>query len=69
MKLPSPPPQYDPKYEGEKNRVLEQSDFQNLKRLADVEVVDPQRLILRSPNGTRYKITVSNSGVLSATTL
>lgn len=69
MKLPSPPPQYDPLYEGEKNRVLEQSDFQNLKRLADVEVVDPQRLILRSPNGTRYKITVSNSGVLSATTL
>ena len=69
MKLPSPPLQYDPTYEGEKNRILEQSDFQNIKRLVDVEVVSPQRLILRSPNGAQWKLVVSNLGVLTATAL
>ena len=69
MKLPSPPQQYDPNYEGEKNRILEQSDVQNIKRLVDVEVVSPQRLILRSPNGTQWKLVVSNLGVLTATAL
>lgn len=69
MKLPSPPPKYDPNYEGEKNRILEQSDVQNIKRLVDVEVVSPQRLILRSPNGTQWKLVVSNLGVLTATAL
>ena len=69
MKLPSPPAQYDPNYEGEKNRILEQSDVQNIKRLADVEVVAPQRLILRSPDGTQWKLVVSNTGTLSATAL
>jgi len=69
MKLPSPPPQYSPTYEGEKNRILEQTDIHNVKRLADIEVVAPQRLILRSPDGTQWKLVVSNTGTLSATSL
>lgn len=69
MRLPVPSNRYDPSAEAQRNTVLEQADAQNLKRLADIEMVDPQRLILRSPNGTRYKITVSNTGVLSATAL
>lgn len=69
MKLPTPPPQYDPMYEGEKNRILEQTDIHNFKRLVDVEIVEPQRLILRSPDGTRWKLVVSNAGTLSATAL
>lgn len=69
MRLPVPPSRYDQSTEAQRNLTLEQADLQNLKRQADVEVVEPQRLILRSPNGTRYKITVSNTGVLSATTL
>jgi len=36
---------------------------------ADVELNADQRLIIVSPNGTRYKITVDNSGTLSATSL
>jgi phosphosulfolactate phosphohydrolase-like enzyme len=31
--------------------------------------VEGMRLILRSPNGTRYSITVNNSGVISATSI
>jgi hypothetical protein len=33
---------------------------------ADVELNADQRLIIVSPNGTRYEIVVDNSGVLSA---
>jgi hypothetical protein len=69
MKLPTPPGNYDPAYESQRNLFIEQADTQNHKRLTDIEVVLPQRLILRSPNGTRYVISVSNSGVLSATAL
>lgn len=44
--------------------LLEQADGQNLKRTGDVE---PQgRVILHAPNGTRYALQVSNTGVVSA---
>lgn len=69
MKLPSPSSRYDPVVEAQRNLLLEQADMQNHKRLADLEIVAPQRLILRSPNGTRWKLTVDNSGVLTASTL
>lgn len=69
MKLPTPPLQYNPVIEAQRNQLLEQADIQNHKRLADLEIVAPQRLILRSPNGTRYVISVDNSGTLSATAL
>ena len=69
MRLPTPPSQYDPIYESQKNLLIEQADLQNHKRQADMEIVEPQRLILRSPNGTKYVISVNNSGVLSATAL
>ena len=36
----------------------------------DVEVQDPTRgVILRSPNGTRYRLTVGDDGVLSTTSI
>jgi hypothetical protein len=69
MRLPVPPNRYDPVIEAQRNLSLEQADQQNLKRLADLEIVTPQRLILRSPDGSRFVITVSNLGVLSATAL
>ena len=69
MRLPTPPSQYDPIYESQKNLIIEQADLQSHKKLADMEIVAPQRLILRSPNGTRYVISVDNAGVLSATAL
>lgn len=42
-------------------REVEQADKQNLKRR---QVVD--QLLLRSPNGTVFQVSVSNAGVLSA---
>jgi hypothetical protein len=69
MKLPSPPGRYDQALEAQRNLLLEQADKQNRKRLEDFEVAEPQRLILRSPDGTQWKLVVSNAGVLTATTL
>ena len=47
---------------------IERADSENFKRRQDVEIGDA-RLILKSPNGTRYSITVDNSGNLSASSL
>jgi hypothetical protein len=69
MRLPVPPARYDASFEAQRNQFIEQADNQNLKRLADLEVVAPQRLILRSPDGTKWQINVDNSGNLTATTL
>lgn len=69
MNLQPPPLGYDPSFENERNRNLEAEDLMNRKKRQDVEVAQNERLILSSPNGTRYKIEVSNAGVLSATSL
>lgn len=66
MKLPTPRPQYDLTDQANVRRLLEQADQQNLKRGQDIE---GSRVILRSPSGTRYQITVSDAGTLSATAL
>ena len=68
MRLPDAPSNYDPVYESEKNNMLEKSDQQNFKRLSDVEI-GSARLIIESPNGTRYKIAVDDSGNLSASSV
>ena len=64
--LPEPPEEYTPEVEAERNRILEEADLDNLKRARDVE---PGRLILSSPDGTRWEITVDNAGALSTTSL
>jgi len=48
--------------------ALENADAENRKRNVDIELVN-DRVILHSPNGTRYYITVSNAGVLGTTAL
>src|SRR3977135_1779993 len=47
------------------NQTLEANDLNNRKTGADVELTS-ERLILRSPNGTRTQIVVSNAGFVSA---
>ena len=68
MNLPQAPSSYDKTYQSEVNRVLEFYDAQNHKRGREVEIGEG-RIVLRSPNGTRYQITVDNSGNLSAATI
>ena len=72
MKLPSPSRYYGPDEQAVANRILEDADAQNLKRGTDIELTastaaaqrDP-RLILHSPNGTRYYLKVDNAGTLT----
>lgn len=68
MNLPSPTPQYSEKDQAQTRNILELEDKNNHKRNRDVEI-GTARLILTSPNGTRYKITVDNSGTISATSI
>lgn len=68
MRLPSPTMTYAVTNESQRNLVIEQADNLNHKKNRDVEIGDG-RLILKSPNGTRYQITVSNAGVVGASTV
>jgi hypothetical protein len=68
MRLPSPTMTYTVTNESQRNLVIEQADNLNHKKNRDVEIGDG-RLILKSPNGTRYQITVSDAGVVGASTV
>jgi hypothetical protein len=65
LKLVIASPRYDVSRETERNRQLEAADRENHKRGRDIEV-NPGRLILTSPDGTRWSVTVDDTGTLSA---
>lgn len=65
MKLPLPSQTYDASREADRNRQIEAADASSHKRGRDVEV-SPGRLILKSPDGTRWSIEVDNSGTITA---
>lgn len=68
VRLPSPPPGYSLADQSETRRALEQALRRTHNKGEDIEV-GVARLILTSPNGTRYSVTVDNSGTLSATAI
>ncbi len=68
MKLPTPAGQYTPRMETERNRQIEAADQQNRKQGRDVDVGNA-RLILKSPDGTRWVVSVDNTGTISAAAL
>lgn len=67
MKLPKSAVRYDPLDQDMTRSIIERDDLQNFKRNQDVEI--RTRLILASPNGTRYQVTVSNAGAIVVTAL
>jgi hypothetical protein len=67
MNLPKSADRYDPMDQDMTRSIIERDDRQNFKRNQDVEI--RTRLILASPNGTRYQITVSNAGAIVVTAL
>ena len=67
--LPPVQPKYSPVRESERNLSLELADKGNFKKFEDVDLANNERLILVSPNGTRYKVTVDNSGNLGTATV
>lgn len=62
MKLPRPAD----RVLAEIARQVEMADAMNYKRDRDLEIGD-NRIILTSPNGSRYALTVTNAGVLGTT--
>ena len=48
---------------------LELADRANFKKFEDVDLSNEERLILKSADGGRFIVTVSNLGVLSTTPL
>ena len=68
MRLPQAKPNYSQVDDQTARSLIERADAENHKRNRDIEV-SPGRLILQSPNGTRWSIEVSNSGVISASSL
>jgi hypothetical protein len=69
MKLPRPSPGYDQIEEQSFRRALELADALNRKKNADIELGQDEKLVIRSPNGSRFYLTVSNLGVLTATSM
>jgi len=67
MKLPKSSDKYDARDQDAVRSIIERDDVLNFKRNQDVEI--RTRLILASPDGTRYEITVSDLGALTATAL
>jgi hypothetical protein len=63
-----PGPNWNRPQEIERNRQIEQADALNHKRNADIEV-GQGRLILTSPNGSRWSVEVDNAGAISATAI
>lgn len=77
MYLPSPTPEYSRAALAQAFRLITQAFGTTYSRNQDVVVlrnyddtgteISRQRLILQSPNGSKYEITVDNSGTLSTT--
>jgi hypothetical protein len=68
MNVPRPPERYDPRWASDLKRELDIESGLTLKRDSDVEV-GAGRLLLRSPDGTVWNVTVDDTGTLSATAL
>ena len=68
MILPEAQRNYDVVQANQRNNLIEQADNLNRKKNQDVELRG-ERLILQSPDGTRFSITVANDGTISATSL
>jgi len=69
MSLPSPPDKYDRSDQMKTRSLLERMDRENHKRGRDLEVAGSERLILASPNGARWVVTVDNTGAIAAVAL
>jgi hypothetical protein len=69
MSLPRAPNAYSREDQDRLRTELDKMDAKSRKAGQDVEVAGSERLILSSPNGSRWDIQVSNAGALSAVAL
>jgi hypothetical protein len=66
--LPVAPASYSSGEESQNRASIKRELDRKLDRGVDIEM-DDARIILKSPDGTRYALGVNNSGVLTATAL
>jgi len=66
--LPNPPREYTPEYMYDLASLVIDEESVTLKTDRD-NVMDKGSLIIRSPNGSFFKITVNDAGALSATSV
>jgi hypothetical protein len=66
LKVPSPTVSWSPAYQIRVNQALETNDITNRKKGTDIEL-DADKLILKSPSGVRWQITVTDAGVVGTT--
>jgi len=64
--LPNPPAQYEPEYMYDLSSLIISEEAITCKTSRD-NVFDTGSVVLRSPNGSYFKIVVANDGTLSAT--
>lgn len=67
--LPRAPNAYGKEDQDRLRKSLDKRDVETRKKFQDVEIAGSERLILSSPNGTRWSVVVSNAGALSAVSL
>lgn len=68
MKLQIPPLEYNRAAEIERNRQIESADEKNVKAGRDI-LMRSGRIILVSPDGSQFALTVANDGTLGSTAL
>lgn len=75
MDIPRPPSTYDEHDQAQFRQIVEDADADNLKRDAHLEfsgddaITDRPWFVMVSADGTRWRITIDNMGVLDATAL
>jgi hypothetical protein len=63
--LPQPGATWNPRDQARRDELLLQADEENYKKNRNIVIPNAQLLIMQSPDGTWWKVTVSNSGVLT----
>ena len=66
LQLPNAPAQYDQRDQAIMRRALIDADRENAKQDREANLVRP---VLTAPNGTRWLLTVDNTGTLGTTAL
>lgn len=67
MNLAAAPAAYDRADQARVRQALQTADAENFKKRRDVELANGERLILESPDGSRWGVQVDNAGALSTT--
>jgi hypothetical protein len=67
LRLSPPGAEYDREQETARNLSVENADRSNFKHFEDVDLANNERLIIPSPDGTRWIVTVSDAGVVGTT--